>query len=313
MICTVTLNPALDCYLAPQSLVPGQENRYGEPRLLPGGKGINVSLLLSALGARTLAIGLAGGFTGRELSAMLNQAGCPHDFCPLSQGLTRLNLKLHPPGGPETGLNGAGPAITPGDLRRLELRLALALRGGDILVLSGSLPAGAPEDAYLRLAKTAPPDVDLVLDAAGPALKAGLGARPFLVKPNLKELEELFGRELGDEEEVLRCAKELQAMGPKNVLVSLGAQGALLVTEDGQALRRKALPGREASAVGAGDSMVAGFLYGWQSTGSLSRALDWGLAAGAATAFTQGLASGNQVKRLYRQSFGGEAGLFTEN
>lgn len=307
MICTVTLNPALDCYLTPRQLVPGQENRYEELRLLPGGKGVNVSLLLSGLGARTLAIGIAAGFTGQELCAMLDQAGCPHDFFTLSQGLTRLNLKLLPPGGPETGLNGTGPALAGEDLDRMEQRLAAALRPGDILVLSGSLPAGLPADAYVRLAKTAPPGVVVVLDASGPALQEGLAVRPFLVKPNRQELEELAGQPLPEERDLLRWAERLQHMGPKNVLVSLGGQGALLLTEQGQTLRRQALPGKEVSSVGAGDSMVAGFLYGWESTRSLSDALDWGLAAGAATAFTQGIASADAVKELYRQSFASPA------
>lgn len=301
MIVTVTLNPALDCYLVPKTWVPGGENRYEELRLLPGGKGINVSLLLAGLGTPSLAMGIAAGFTGRELCAMLDRAGCPHDFLLLDQGLTRLNLKLLPNGQPETAFNGAGPAISPETLARLEEKLR-ALEAGDALVLSGSLPGGLPEDTYARLAKAAPPGVDVALDASGKALELGVQAGVFLVKPNLGELEEWRGRPLKSEEEILACAREVQAMGARNVLVSMGAQGALLLTEEGQTLRRKALPGREVSAVGAGDSMVAGFLHGWKEAGSFAAALDWGIAAGAATAFTQGIASGEAVARLYRKN-----------
>lgn len=308
MVCTVTLNPALDCYFAPERLVPGEVNRYGELRVLPGGKGVNVSLLLHGLGEETLAMGIAAGFTGRELEAMLEQAGCRCAFFYLPQGYTRLNLKIEPAGRPETALNGEGPDIPEETLAQLEQRLAAVLREGDFLVLSGSLPACLSPGTYARLARTVPRHVEVVLDAAGPALEAGLKARPFLVKPNLEELSALLGRPLKGEKEILQGARRLQRMGARNVLVSMGKRGALLVTGEGRLLCRGALPGREVSSVGAGDSMVAGFLHGWMQSGKMETALDWGTAAGAATAFRRGIASGEEVERLYRESFGSRDG-----
>ncbi|MCI8385000.1 MAG: 1-phosphofructokinase family hexose kinase [Acutalibacter sp.] len=307
MVCTVTLNPALDCYLAPARLVPGEVNRYGEPRFLPGGKGVNVSLLLHSLGEDTLAMGIAAGFTGRELENMLRQAGCRCTFFYLPQGDTRLNLKLMPPGQPETALNGEGPHIPEETMVRLEEHLAAVLREGDILVLSGSLPGCLPPDTYIRLARTVPRNVKVVLDAAGPALAAGLKAKPFLVKPNLEELGALLDLPLKKEKDILQGAKQLQRMGARNVLVSLGRRGALMVPEKGKPLLRAALPGREVSSVGAGDSMVAGFLHGWMQSGGIDTALDWGLAAGAATAFQQGIAKGEEVEKLYKEHFSSRA------
>lgn len=302
MVYTVTLNPALDCYLAPKNFVPGEVNRYGELRFLPGGKGVNVSLLLHSLGEDTLAMGVAAGFTGRELEALLERSGCRCAFFYLPQGHTRLNLKLMPPGRPETALNGEGPEITEEALSRLEQRLAAELGEGDFLALSGSLPACLPPETYARLARTAPKGGKVVLDTSGPALAAGLEARPFLVKPNLEELSALLGRPLGTEGEILQGARDLQSMGARNVLVSLGREGALLVPEEGEPLFRQALPGREVSSVGAGDSMVAGFLHGWMQSGRMDTALDWGLAAGAATAFREGIAQGGEVEKLYRSA-----------
>lgn len=303
MVYTVTLNPALDCYLAPETFCIGQINRYGASRFLPGGKGVNVSLMLSSLGGSTSALGIAAGFTGKALADMLEQAGCHTSFLFLKQGLTRLNLKLSPAGQPETALNGAGPALDETTLEQLEQLVATLLRPGDMLVLSGSLPQGLPVDTYARLAKAAPQGTGLVLDASGPALLAGLQAQPFLVKPNLEELGELFRVRLTGEEDSLPYARKLRRRGARNVLVSMGGQGAFLLTAQGKVLRRPALPGKEVSSVGAGDSMVAGFLHGWLQTRNLSAALDWGVSAGAATAFTQGLAEAGQVRQLYARHF----------
>lgn len=305
MVYTITLNPALDCYLSPEAFAPGQENRYGALELHPGGKGVNVALLLSSLGCEAVAMGIAAGSTGRELQALLAQAGCHTDLLFLKEGLTRLNLKVKPHGQPETALNGAGPEIPMEAMELLEQKLATALRQGDYLVLSGSLPRGLPADTYARLARTTPRDVKVVIDAAGPALEEGLPAKPFLVKPNLDELGQLFGEKLENAEAALPYAQKLQRMGAKNVAVSMGSRGVLLVAEDGRTLTREALPGQEVSPVGAGDSMVAGFLYGWMKSGDIREALDWGVAAGAATAFTQGVAGGREVRRLYEAAFAG--------
>ncbi len=303
MVYTVTLNPALDLFLSPQSFAPGRDQRYQEGVFLPGGKGINVSLLLGSLGVETTALGLAAGFTGRALADMLERRRCRTDFCFLSQGLTRVNVKITPPDQKETALNGGGPAVAQEDLEHLGEKLSL-LKEGDFLVLAGSVPQSVPSGVYAWLMEQTPAGVRVVVDATGPALRAAMGARPFLVKPNLEELAELFGVERVAEDQAPGYAKKLQDMGAANVLVSMGGQGALLLTEDKALLRRPALPGREVSAVGAGDSMVAGFLYGLLRQEGAAGALAWGMAAGAATAFRQGIATGEEVRALMERAPG---------
>lgn len=302
MIYTVTLNPALDCFVRPGRFASGEVCRYDKAEFLPGGKGINVSLLLAGLGADTVAAGIAAGFTGRELTALLERAGCPADFVMLGGGETRINIKILPKDQPETALNGGGPRITVEDLRPLEDRLA-SLREGDFLVLAGSVPGSLPEDIYARLLRAAPKGVEAVVDTSGPALPKALCERPFLIKPNLEELGEIFGVRLESAGEAADYAKRLQGMGARNVAVTLGGGGALLLTEDGGILERAALPGREVSSVGAGDSFVAGFLYGWQSRRDMGTAMDWAASAGAATAFSRGIARGEQVEELFRRHF----------
>lgn len=303
MVYTVTLNPALDCYLIPERFIPGEENRYGQCRFVPGGKGINVSLLLKGLGMDTMALGFAGGFTGRELTAGLEQQGLSTDFIFLETGLTRVNVKITPPDGPETAFNGGGPEIPPQAVERLEEKLA-ALKPGDFLVLAGSVPGSLPAGVYARLAGKAPKGVETVIDASGPALTASAAAHPFLMKPNREELAGAFGGRVDTLEEAELYAKKLQGLGARNVAVTLGGDGALLVDESGGVRFRPAIQGKARSAVGAGDSFVAGFLYGWSQTKSLDRALDWAVSAGAATAFREGIADGDEVRALYGRSFG---------
>lgn len=300
MIYTVTLNPALDCFLQPGHFEPGEVCRYDEARFLPGGKGVNVSLLLGSLGAETTAAGIAAGFTGRELSALLEGGGCRADFVMLKEGRTRVNIKIL--GERETALNGGGPRVAMEDLEPLERGIS-ALAPGDFLVLAGSVPGSLPEDVYARLMRCAPKGVETVVDASGPALAAAVGERPFLIKPNLDELGEVFGVRLGGAGEAVEYGKRLQGMGARNVAVTLGGGGALLLTEDGGVLERPALPGEEVSSVGAGDSFVAGFLYGLLEGGGMARAFDWAVSAGAATAFCGGIASGEQVRGLFRRHF----------
>lgn len=303
MVYTVTLNPALDCFVSPGRFAPGEVCRYGGARFLPGGKGVNVSLLLQSLGVETTASGIAAGFTGRELCRLLGLSGCPADFVILPEGNTRLNIKILPEGQPETALNGGGPAVSMEDLAPLERRIA-ALSPGDFLVLAGSLPDSLPPDVYPRLMAAAPQGVETVVDTSGPALTEAAKLGPFLVKPNLQELGEAFGAELSGPRDGAEYAGRLQALGARNVAVTLGGGGALLLTEGGRLLERPALPGREVSSVGAGDSFIAGFLYGWLRERDEERALDWAMAAGAATAFSPGIAEGDGVRELYRRSFG---------
>ncbi len=300
MVYTVTLNPALDCFLNCPGFSPGRDNRYGECRFLPGGKGVNVSLLLNSLGMPSVALGMAAGFTGRELVELLEAEGCPADFVFLSAGHTRINVKIGAAGQEETGLNGGGPAMGWEALSPLREKLS-RLAPGDILVLAGSLPRGLSAFTYARLMEGLPLGVKTVVDTTGQALKEAVKARPFLVKPNLEELGELFGVQLKMGEEALPYAQKLQEWGAENVIVSMGSQGAVLAGAGKEVLTRQAVPGTQVSPVGAGDSLVAGFLYGWQKTGSLAQALDWGMAAGAATAFREGIADGAQVKGLYEK------------
>lgn len=301
MIATVTLNPALDYLVSPAAFALGEINRYAKYTCAPGGKGINVSLLLASLGAETRALAIAAGFSGQEVARLLEEKGCPADFLFLPQGQTRINVKVSPPGGPETDLNGEGPAIPLAAVGELAEKLA-ALAPGDMVVLAGSVPPSLPRDVYATLLEPlAARGVQAVVDTTGEALLAALPCRPFLVKPNLEELGELFGVEIATVEEAKEYGKLLQEKGARNVVVSMGAKGAMLLEEGGRCLFCHGVRGHTVSTVGAGDSLVAGFLYGWQLHGTLEGAFRWGMAAGAATAFCAGIAAGDEVKRLYPQ------------
>lgn len=297
MIATVTLNPSLDLFAVPERFETGRINRCAGCSYRPGGKGVNVSLLLSSLGADTAALGFAAGFTGREITRLLAEAGCRTDLLPLSGGCSRINVKIRDGNGTETDLNGTGPEIPREAFSQLEERLA-SLKAGDALVLAGSVPPSLGSDAYARLLSRAGQGVLTVVDAAGDALLRALPLRPFLIKPNLEELEELSGRKISGTGDALECARALRKKGARNVAVSLGEKGALLLWEDGRKLFCPAPRGRAVSTVGAGDSLVAGFLYGWSLEKTPEAALSWGVAAGSATAFSQGIASGDQVKAL---------------
>ena len=297
MVYTVTLNPALDM-AAPGGFSAGGVARYGQGAFLAGGKGINVSRLLTALGVGNLALGLCAGFTGREVARQLEAAGIPAELLFLEEGCTRINLKLQEPGGPVVELNGEGPQVPLSALEQIGERCR-ALGPGDFLVLAGSIPGSLPRDAYARLLSYVEGrGVYTVVDAAGEALGAVLPCRPFLVKPNQQELGEFFGGEVSTIGQAAKYAGELRRMGAQNVVVSLGGQGALLAGDGGQLFCRAA-QGEAASTVGAGDSLVAGFIYGWGLHLSAGESLRWGVAAGCATAFSQGIASGEAVKALY--------------
>ncbi len=301
MITTVTLNPAIDYTLYPERFSIGDVCRCEECVRLPGGKGINVSLLLTSLGVQNTALAVAGGFTGREIARLMKEAGCQTDFLYLPRGDSRINVKIRTPDGKETDLNPAGPAVPPETLEQLVGKLS-ALPAGGGLVLAGSVPPSLPADTYARLLRRVEgKDLLTVVDTSGDALLAALSCRPFLIKPNLEELGQACGIEVHDVMTAKECARELQDRGARNVAVSMGEKGALLVEENGKALFCRAPKGISVSTVGAGDSLVAGFLYGWQLHGTLEGALRWGVAAGSATAFSQGIAAGEQVKSLWPQ------------
>lgn len=299
MITTVTMNPSIDYALFSPGFEKGAINRFENCSCRPGGKGVNVSLLLAALGVETTALGFAAGFSGSEIVRLLKQGGCKTDFFPLPGGISRINVKIREPGGEETDFNGAGPQI-PADAVNWLMEKISALSSEDTLVLSGSIPPSLPRDAYAELLRlTEGKGVLTVVDAAGQALLASLPCHPFLIKPNLEELEEISGISIQDTATAKECALSLQRQGARNVVVSMGERGALLAAEDGKCLFCRAPKGEPVSTVGAGDSLVAGFLYGWRLHNTFEGALRWGVAAGSATAFCQGLAAGEAVKQLW--------------
>lgn len=296
MIYTVTFNPSLDYIVRLADFVPGAVNRTCGEQILCGGKGINVSVVLRNLGVDNVALGFIAGFTGKEIARQLSALGCRSDFIELPTGLSRVNVKIK--AAEESEINGRGPAIGPAALDSLFLQLE-RLAAGDTLVLAGSIPSALPSDIYERiLARLDGRGVRAVVDATCDLLRNVLKYRPFLIKPNKAELAELFSAAIENDADVVRYARELQSLGAQNVLVSLAGDGALLLTADGAAHRGRAPRGKVVNSVGAGDSMVAGFLAGLLQGGGLQDALRWGLAAGSASAFSEQLARREEVEAL---------------
>lgn len=296
MIYTVTFNPALDYVVRLPAFEPGEVNRTGSEDIQPGGKGINVSCVLGQLGVQSVALGFVAGFTGAALEEGLARRGVRTDFIRLPEGLTRINVKIKASG--ETEINGRGPAIPAGALEELFRKLE-RLAAGDVLVLAGSIPASLPSDIYQRiLARLAPKGVLCAVDATGELLVKVLPYRPFLIKPNGHELGEIFGRTLSTDGEIAECARLLQQKGARNVLVSMAGDGALLLDEGGNVHRLEAFRGKVKNSVGAGDSMVAGFLAGWLEKGDWAWALRLGSACGSATAFSDALATRAEIDAL---------------
>lgn len=298
MIYTITFNPSLDYVVTLPQLQAGAINRTREEEIFPGGKGINVSWVLQNLGVPTRILGFKAGFTGDEIQRLVEERGIPCSFLTIEKGFSRINVKVRAE--EETALNGKGPEVTARDLDRLRAQLE-GLTDGDMLVLSGSGPSGCSPSLYGELvAAMARRDIPCVVDATGKLLGESLAAHPFLVKPNGEELEELLGLELPTEEALVQGARELQQQGARNVLISLGGQGALLVDENGKASRRQAPQGTMVNTVGAGDSMVAGFLAGYLRHKDYGEALHWGICAGSATAFTMHLAERESIEELIK-------------
>ena len=296
MIYTVTFNPALDYVVWMDALRPGQINRTQSEEIQYGGKGINVSTVLSALGVENIALGFLAGFTGRALEEGLRSQGIRTVFIWLPDGLARINVKVK--GGDETEINGQGPTIGPVALRSLQDKLD-RLEAGDILVISGSVPAALSHDVYEQiLARLEDRGIQFVVDSTRDLLCSALPYHPFLIKPNNLELGEIFGKTPVTDTEIRHCAAQLQAKGARNVLVSMAGDGSLLVDERGNCHRLGVPKGKVRNSVGAGDSMVAGFLAGWLETGDYAYAQRLGAAAGSATAFADGLATKEQIIAL---------------
>lgn len=306
MIYTVTVNPAIDYVVRLDHLTAGEIHRSLGESLHIGGKGINVSLVLAALGLPSRALGFAAGYTGQAIEEGLRAAGIPSDFVRLDEGATRINVKIKSGAAEapaETEINGRGPSVPADKLGEL-ISKTECLADGDTLVLAGSLPATLPSDTYEQmLARLAGRHVRTVVDATGDLLRRVLPYRPFLVKPNREEMSELFGRELRTAEDIVACARILQEAGAQNVLVSLAGDGALLLDECGRVHTIGACRGTVVNSVGAGDSMVAGFLAGCERADAEGRpdyayALRLGTAAGGATAFSEGVADGTLIRAL---------------
>lgn len=296
MIYTVTFNPSLDYVIQVDNLVPGEINRTTHEAVYPGGKGNNVSVILSNLGHSSKALGFTAGFTGEALENMLKEFGCDTAFIRLPEGSTRINVKIN--AGEETEINGQGPVISEEAQQALFEQLD-ALKKEDILVLAGSIPNTLPSDIYERILEHLQGrGIHFVVDATKELLLKVLKYHPFLIKPNNHELGEMFGVTLKTRDEIVTYAKKLQEMGAENVLVSMAGDGAILLTEDGIIYKAKPPKGKVLNSVGAGDSMVAGFLTGYLNTGEYEKAFRLGVVTGSATAFQYWLATKEDIVAL---------------
>ena len=299
MIYTVTFNPSLDYIVSVEDFKLGLTNRTSSELILPGGKGINVSTVLGNLGIENTALGFLAGFTGKEIVRRLKEMGVASDFIEIKEGVSRINLKLKSIDGTE--INGSGPVISPEDVEKLMEKLE-KLGEGDVLFLAGSIPTSMPDDMYQKImAKLDGKDVMIVVDATRDLLMNVLAYHPFLIKPNNHELGEIFDVELLTRESVVPYAKKLQEKGARNVLVSMAGEGAVLVAEDGSVYDAPAPKGELKNGVGAGDSMVAGFMAGWMEKNDYRHAFHMGVASGSASAFSENLATKEEIAGVYQQ------------
>ena len=299
MIYTVTFNPSLDYIVDVENFRLGMTNRTCSEQMMAGGKGINVSIVLQNLGIENTALGFIAGFTGEEIRRQVSQIGICAQFISIPEGISRINLKLRSIDGTE--INGMGPTIGQAQLDALYEKLD-TLTDQDTLVLAGSIPASMPSSIYSDIMeRLQEKGVTFVVDATKQLLLNVLRYKPFLIKPNNHELGELFGVTLSTREAVVPYARRLQERGARNVLISMAGQGAVLVAEDGSVHLTPAPKGTLVNAVGAGDSMVAGFLAGWQEQHDYGHAFCMGVAAGSASAFSRYLATRKEVERVYTQ------------
>lgn len=296
MIYTVTFNPSLDYIVTVDNFTTGRVNRTTTEFMYPGGKGINVSIVLKNLGYDNIALGFEAGFTGEEIIRRISDMGIIHDFIHVDNGLSRINVKIRSDN--ESEINGQGPAIEADHINKLYQRLD-KLKNGDILVLAGSIPTVMPDSMYMDIMKYLKGrNIKIVVDATKDLLVNVLEYRPFLIKPNNHELGEIFGVELKTRDEVVEYAKRLQKMGAVNVLVSMAGEGAVLVAEDGSIFKTPAPKGVVKNSVGAGDSMVAGFIAGYLNSGNYVEAFKMGVCTGSASAFSDKLATKAEVEAL---------------
>ena len=299
MIYTVTLNPSIDYVINLEHLNKGHVNRVNSENVYPGGKGINVSRILKTLGHDSVATGFLSGFTGDFIRNSLYELNVKSDFINLDNGFTRINVKIKSE--EETEINGGGPHISDEKLKELFDKLN-ELNKDDILILAGSIPSTLKEDLYERIMEHVKDhNVKVVVDATKKLLLNVLKYNPFLIKPNNHELEEIFNVKLDTVEDIIFYAKKLQDMGARNVLISRGKDGALLITEYGEVLISNVAKGNVINSVGAGDSMVAGFTGKLATTGDVIEAFKWGVACGTATTFSDDLATAEYIKETYEK------------
>ncbi len=296
MIYTVTFNPSLDYIVTVDNFTTGRVNRTTTEFMYPGGKGINVSIVLKNLGYDNIALGFEAGFTGEEIIRRISDMGIIHDFIHVDNGLSRINVKIRSDN--ESEINGQGPAIEADHINKLYQRLD-KLKNGDVLVLAGSIPTVMTDSMYMDIMKyLRGRNIKIVVDATKDLLVNVLEYKPFLIKPNNHELGEIFGVELKTRDEVVEYAKRLQKMGAVNVLVSMAGEGAVLVAEDGSIFKTPAPKGVVKNSVGAGDSMVAGFIAGYLNSSNYVEAFKMGVCTGSASAFSDKLATKAEVEAL---------------
>lgn len=299
MIYTITFNPALDYIVRVEDFKVGSVNRTNYEEIYAGGKGINVSIVLNNLGVSNKALGYIAGFTGDEIERRVKEFGCQTDFIKLSNGMSRINVKLK--SNKESEINGQGPHINEEALNSLYKKLE-KLESGDILVLAGSIPTTLPKDIYENIMdRLLEKGINIIVDATGDLLKNVLKYKPFLIKPNHHELGELFDVELKEKDEIIKYAKKLQEMGARNVLISMAGDGAIFITENNDVLVSEVPKGKLVNSVGAGDSMVGGFIAGYIKNNNFEEAFKMGVATGSASAFSEGLATKEKVEELLKQ------------
>ena len=299
MIYTITFNPALDYIVKMDKFNLGHVNRSNNEFVYAGGKGINVSIVLNNLEVKSKALGFIAGFTGDEIERRVREFGCDTDFIKLKEGMSRINVKIK--ADVESEINGGGPDISSEALEKLYAKLD-TLTTGDILVLAGSIPKTMPTDIYERIMeRLQEKDVKFIVDTTGESLLKVLKYNPFLIKPNHHELGELFGVKLNSKEEVIEYAKKLKDMGAQNVIISMAGDGAVLIDSNGGVTTSNVPKGVVKNSVGAGDSMVAGFIAGYLNSEKIEDGFKLGVATGSASAFSEGLATKDYVYELLEQ------------
>ena len=299
MINTITLNPSLDYIVKVDDFKVGHVNRTSKEGIYPGGKGINVSIVLKNLGVKNRALGFTAGFTGEEIEKLVANHGVDNEFIRLEKGMSRINVKLKSK--EESEINGMGPDISKNDIEKLYEKLE-ALKAGDFVVLAGSIPNTLPDDIYETIMKDfKDKEINFVVDATKDLLLNVLKYKPFLIKPNHHELGEMFNVKLNSKDEIITYAKKLQEIGARNVIISMAGDGAILIEENGEITISDTPKGTLVNSVGAGDSMVGGFLAGIAENKNIKEAFKIGVATGSASAFSEGLATRDKVEELLKQ------------